>query len=101
MNLGEVIGLIGMQDHPSAILYSSSFTRSRELGDQMKAIGAHIEVITNMDEAKRKIEAENVSILIVDVSGFDPAGVNMLNWFNNHAQRKKYIRLESSPLQRQ
>lgn len=89
MNLGEVIGLIGMQDHPSAILYSSSFTRSRELGDQMKAIGAHIEVITNMDEAKRKIEAENVSILIVDVSGFDPAGVNMLNWFNNHAQRKK------------
>lgn len=78
-----------MPDCHSAILYSSSFTRSRELGEQMKAIGAHIEVISDMSEAKRKIEEENISILIVDVSGFDPAGVNMLNWFNSHAQRKK------------
>lgn len=78
-----------MHESPSAILYSSSFKRSRELCDQMKAIGAHIEVISDMAEAKRKIEKENISILIVDVSGFDPAGVNMLNWFNNHSHRKK------------
>lgn len=74
---------------PSAILYSSSHSRSRELGRQMKSIGANVEVISDIEEAKRKIENENINILIVDVSGFDPTGVSLLNWFNNHANRKR------------
>lgn len=69
---------------PEAILYSSSHARSEELGKQMRAIGANVQIMSDMSLAKKKIEEENHGFLIADVSGFDPHGVNMLNWFNYH-----------------
>ncbi|MCM1141627.1 MAG: sigma 54-interacting transcriptional regulator [Muribaculum sp.] len=72
-----------------AILYSSSYVRSQELGEQMKAIGANVQVLSDMSVAKQKIEEEKRGFLIADVSGFDPAGVNMLNWFNSHIHNRK------------
>lgn len=74
---------------PEAILYSSSHARSEELGKQMRAIGANVQIMSDMSLAKKKIEEENHGFLIADVSGFDPHGVNMLNWFNYHIHKNR------------
>lgn len=81
-------GAVPQTVHPGAILYSSSHVRSAELGKQLKAIGANVQVISDMALAKKKIESENHGFLISDVSGFDPGGVNMLNWFISHIRKK-------------
>lgn len=74
---------------PEAILYSSSHSRSELLGKQMRGIGANVQIVSDMSEAKKIIEENNLGFLISDVSGFDPHGVNLLNWFNHLANKRK------------
>lgn len=74
---------------PEAILYSSSHVRSELLGKQMRGIGANVQIVSDMALAKKKIEENNYEFLIADVSGFDPLGINMLNWFNHYAKKRK------------
>ena len=80
---------IDLTELPEAILYSSSHSRSELLGEQMRGIGAKVQIVSDMNEAKKKIEEENHGFLIADVSGFDPLGVNMLNWFNHHIHKRR------------
>lgn len=74
---------------PNAILYSSSYSRSELLGEQMRDIGANVHIVSDMALAKKKIEENEYGFLIADVSGFDPLGINMLNWFNHYAHKRK------------
>ena len=74
---------------PEAILYSSSHVRSELLGAQMRGIGANVQIVSDMAQAKKKIEENDYGFLIADVSGFDPLGINMLNWFNHYANKRK------------
>lgn len=80
---------LDLTELPEAILYSSSHSRSELLGEQMRGIGAKVQIVSDMNEAKKKIEEENHGFLIADVSGFDPLGVNMLNWFNHHIHKRR------------
>lgn len=80
---------IDLTELPEAILYSSSHSRSELLGEQMRGIGAKVQIVSDMNEAKKKIEENNYEFLIADVSGFDPLGINMLNWFNHYAKKRK------------
>lgn len=73
----------------NAVLYSSSHSRSELLGKQMRDIGANVHIVSDMALAKKKIEENDYGFLIADVSGFDPLGINMLNWFNHYAHKRK------------
>lgn len=81
--------VLSKEEGNGAILFSSSHERSEQLGKSMEAIGAKVRVISNMDEAKKIIADEDHGFLISDVSGFDPSGINMLNWFNGHIHKKR------------
>lgn len=80
---------LNMPQMPEAILYSSSHVRSELLGKQMRDIGANVRIVSDMALAKKKIEENDYEFLIADVSGFDPLGINMLNWFNHYAKKRK------------
>lgn len=72
-----------------AILYSSSSTRSIELGRMIANIGANVRIVSDLEEAKTTIEEVGHNLLIADVSGFDPNGINLLNWFNLNSHKHK------------
>lgn len=72
-----------------AILYSSSSTRSKELGQMIANIGSNVRIVSDLEDAKTTIEEVGHDLLIADVSGFDPNGINLLNWFNLHRHKHK------------
>lgn len=72
-----------------AILYSSSSTRSRELGQMIANIGENIRIVSDLEDAKTTIQEDGHDLLIADVSGFDPDGINLLNWFNTRAHKRR------------
>lgn len=79
----------GEKGEQTAILFSSNPERGRQLQKLMDSIGAKFDVTSDPETAKKMIEAVGHELLISDVSGFDPNGINMLNWFNLNRHKRQ------------
>lgn len=79
----------GEKGEQTAILFSSNPERGRQLQKLMDSIGAKFDITSDPETAKKMIEAVGHELLISDVSGFDPNGINMLNWFNLNRHKRQ------------